>query len=178
MEKEYDMVTVDEIASLVEVAKGTVYNYFPSKEDVAAALANTVFQDGSPIVEELLAQGATAIDILKTLFAAGASWAEQNPRFAQVTLSHVLRQVFSSNSAGGPVEGYSSLFSLVLRMVEMGQTMAQIRSDVAAPELAQTLALLHAHTLWAWTTTPEEPASERMARCLRSCLEGMAVEQR
>ena len=176
--KDYDAVTVDEIAAAAEVAKGTVYNYFPSKEHLAAALANAVFQEGLPLVEDLLAEGATAIDVLKGLFTAGAAWAEGNPRLAHVTLSHVLRQVFADPAVlPGHVEGYNSLYSLVLRMVETAQTAGQLRSDVAAPELAQTLALLHTHTLWLWTVTPTEAASARMARCLQSYLEGIAAEE-
>ncbi len=175
-ERDYDAVTVDEIAAAAEVAKGTVYNYFPSKEHVAAAVANAAFQEGSPAAEELLAGGTTAIDILKILFKAGAVWAEQNPRLAQVTLSHVLRQVFSSDALCGPVEGYSSLFSLALRMIEMGQATGQIRRDLSATEMAQTLALLHAQTLWFWTVTPEEPPTQRMSRCVQTWLEGAMTD--
>ncbi len=177
-EREYDTVTVDEIAALAEVAKGTVYNYFTSKEEMAAALANDLFRQGLSVVDELLAAGQTPLDILHTLFIAGANWAEQNPRLSHVTLSHVLRQAFVSPHLRDQVEGYNSLFDLSLRLIEMGQSTGQIRSDVAAIEMAQMLALLYPQTLWLWTAKPEgEPLSARMERCLQICLEGMAMKE-
>ena len=174
-ERAYEAVTVDEIAAAADVAKGTVYNHFPSKEDVAAALADDVFRRGLPLVDEMLATGTTPLGILEALFMAGADWAAQNPCLAHVTAGYVLRQAFVSSAARPQVEGYGALLALTLRMVEMGQEGGLVRADVAAPEMAQTLALLHAQTLWLSTEAPRgEPIRERMARCLHVSLNGMA----
>src|SRR4029077_19587442 len=48
-ERGYQQTTVAEIAEAAEVSKGTVFAYFPSKEDI-------VFADTAPVCEDLLRQ--------------------------------------------------------------------------------------------------------------------------
>lgn len=43
-EKEYDHVSIDEITKKVGIAKGTFYNFFPSKKDVLLIWATQKFQ--------------------------------------------------------------------------------------------------------------------------------------
>ena len=69
-EKGFDLMTVDEVAAEVGIAKASLYKHFPSKEALAAAamvqmmdlaLQQAQTQDAQP--------GASAIDKLKEMFA-------------------------------------------------------------------------------------------------------------
>ena len=64
-ERGYQQTTVAEIAEAAEVSKGTVFAYFPSKEDI-------VFADTAPVCEDLLHQlrerppDRSALDVLRS----------------------------------------------------------------------------------------------------------------
>jgi AcrR family transcriptional regulator len=61
-EKGFDLMTVDEVAAEVGIAKASLYKHFPSKEDLAAAAMVRVlaqaqdFMDGLPAADPPLAQ--------------------------------------------------------------------------------------------------------------------------
>jgi AcrR family transcriptional regulator len=170
----YESVAVEDIAALANVAKGTLYNYFPSKEDLAAAVADAQFRQGLPEVERLFANGKSAIDIIGILFISGAQWVRQNPALARATLSHILRQSFDAPGTQRPVEGYDSLFALILRLVKNAQAGKQMRRDIPATELAETLAHLHAQTLWRATQkSGTRTLEKRMQRTFEMALDGM-----
>jgi AcrR family transcriptional regulator len=172
--QKYESVAVEDIAALANVAKGTLYNYFPSKEYLAAAVADAQFRQGLPEVERLFAKGKSAIDIIGILFISGAQWVRQNPALARATLSHILQQRFDAFGTQRPVEGYDSLLALILRLVKKAQAENQMRRDIPAAELAETLAHLHAQTLWRATQKAGTRTLEkRMRRTFEMALDGM-----
>lgn len=65
-ERGYQQTTVAEIAEAAEVSKGTVFAYFPTKEDI-------VFADTAPVCDDLLRrlrerpQDQSAVDVLRSL---------------------------------------------------------------------------------------------------------------
>jgi AcrR family transcriptional regulator len=175
-DRDFELITVEEIASKADVAKGTVYNYFRSKEEIAAAIANDEFIQGQTLIEDMISSGKTPIDILHLLFLAGGNWAEKNPRLAQITLTYVLRQTFANPGNAQNVLGFNSLYELILRMISLAQNDGQIRQDISGSEISQILALLYVKTLWQWTANPDgDPLSQRMERCLKTIFQGIAA---
>jgi AcrR family transcriptional regulator len=73
-EKGFDLMTVDEVAAEVGIAKASLYKHFPSKEALAAAAMLRLMQraDEMAVQQELL-QGTRAVDRLRAM----ARWALQ-----------------------------------------------------------------------------------------------------
>ena len=65
-EKGFDMMTVDEVAADVGIAKASLYKHFASKEELAGAAMIRVLQRAQAFMETLPAQ-APAIDQLKAI---------------------------------------------------------------------------------------------------------------
>ncbi len=59
LEKGYHEMSMDEIASRVGIAKGTVYLHFPSKEDLLVAISERVMKQFLQCVEEAVASETT-----------------------------------------------------------------------------------------------------------------------
>lgn len=55
-EKGFDLMTVDEVAADVGIAKASLYKHFASKEALAAAAMVRVLQQGAALLDELAAQ--------------------------------------------------------------------------------------------------------------------------
>jgi len=72
-ERGYQQTTVAEIAEAAEVSKGTVFAYFPSKEDI-------VFADTAPVCEDLLRQLRDRAPDRSAPRCCARSWATMRPR--------------------------------------------------------------------------------------------------
>ena len=73
-EKGFDLMTVDQVAAEVGIAKASLYKHFPSKEALAAAAMVRVMEQGLQVVEEQAAR--TELGVVERLQAV-ARWALQ-----------------------------------------------------------------------------------------------------
>jgi AcrR family transcriptional regulator len=157
-ERGYDATTVEEIAQAAEVAKGTFFNYFPTKDAVLgyagrrqmylvheAIAADQGFEE-RPVSEQLML-------VFETL-AAGI----QNDRDAMRVVS---LEVYRSVSAFSETASVSrQLYELLLEIVRRGQRRDELRAGPAAP--AESMALLvmaaYFYTFFAWLERENPPA--------------------
>jgi AcrR family transcriptional regulator len=65
-EKGFDLMTVDEVAAQVGIAKASLYKHFPSKEDLAAAAMVRMLMQAEDFLDQLPAQ-AEPIEQLKAV---------------------------------------------------------------------------------------------------------------
>ena len=68
MDKGYHDTSMDEIASRVGIAKGTLYLHFPSKEDLVFALFSRELEVFLDVVKRLAASSLTPTEKLKAIF--------------------------------------------------------------------------------------------------------------
>lgn len=73
-EKGFDLMTVDQVAAEVGIAKASLYKHFPSKEALAAAAMVRVMEQGLQVVDEQAAR--TELGVVERLKAV-ARWALQ-----------------------------------------------------------------------------------------------------
>jgi AcrR family transcriptional regulator len=157
-ERGYDATTVEEIAQAAEVAKGTFFNYFPTKDAVLSyaghlqmrrvheAMAADHGFERRPVHEQLTL-------IFETL-AAGV----QDDREA---MSVVALEVYRSVSAFSETASVSrQLYELLLEIVRRGQRRGELRTGPAAPAESMALLLMAAYfyTFFAWLERENPPA--------------------
>lgn len=152
-EKGFDATTIDEIAERADVAKGTVFNYFPQKTSFLTASYQVWF---SGMVESMGPvpswRGGTRTHILN-VFDHLARTADEHRGLARLILFENMRQAHLAMEApASPVEspnqaGVRLLEELVREVLVRGRERGDIREDVdldAAPELIAGMAF---HTL-------------------------------
>ncbi len=127
----FDATTVEEIADAADVAKGTFFNYFSSKE---ALLGELLYRRIEPLLSALPAGDATAVERIWMLLA--------GIRRELTPYVHLYQRMFAYAIAHPPLQTPSGnhvmLAQAVAQLVREGQTEGLFRSDFDA-EIAGTL---------------------------------------
>lgn len=173
-ERGYDATTVEEIAQAADVAKGTFFNYFPTKDAVLSYAGHRQMR----LVHEAMAgdQGFKERSVYEQLtlvletLAAGI----QDDREAMRVVS---LEVYRSVSAfSDTTSSARQLYEVLLDIVRGGQRRGEFRADLAAP--AESMALLvmaaYFYTFFAWLELDNPPALALMLHVhLDLLLQGM-----
>jgi len=70
--KDYDQTTMQDVIEAVGIAKGTVYYYFKSKEELLEAVVNDIAEASAAYMQAIVDEpGGNALDKLRRLIAAG-----------------------------------------------------------------------------------------------------------
>ncbi len=136
LEKGFDDTTVEEIAARADVAKGTVFNYFPRKTSFLAALA----EDWTARIEEELGPvegwtGSTRHKLTR-VFRFLADLGARNPDLARLAFFESLRYMHAMVehrlAEEEPVQRFQAMTrALIRRGQETGEIRADVRADVA-----------------------------------------------
>jgi AcrR family transcriptional regulator len=154
LEKGFDATTVEEIAERADVAKGTVFNYFPRKTSLLAALA----ADWTMRIEEELGPVAhwtgSTRDKLTRVFLFLADLGAQNPDLARLAFFESLRYMHAMVEHGRAEEEPVRHFQAMIRaLIRQGQEAGEIRAELR-PEHAEVLLESAFHrTLAHWLAT-------------------------
>lgn len=151
VEQGYDATTVEQIAERADVAKGTVFNYFPRKTSFLAALAD----DWTSRIEEdlgpLEAWKGTAREKLTRVFRFLADLGAQNPDLARLAFFESLRHMHAMVETGRAEDESVRRFQAVTRTVlRQGQLTGEIRADVSVELAASLLESAFQRTLAHW----------------------------
>ncbi|HZD69885.1 MAG TPA: TetR/AcrR family transcriptional regulator [Actinomycetes bacterium] len=168
-----DAANINEISLGAGLAKGTVYNYFPSKQ----ALFLAVIEQGCA----LAAQAARAVapdtpvrERLRAAIEGDLVWARAHEPFARV----LLRELLSANPRLYPavLQAAAPLVEAVIGMLADGQARGEIRADIPPDRLALAfLGLGDLALLQHWGTAGGWPSYEEIPDLvLRLFLEGAA----
>ena len=152
LEKGFDNTTVEEIAERADVAKGTVFNYFPQKTSFLAALADEWMDQLTEEIGSIEQLEGSARGSLERVFFFLADLAAANPELAHQALIESLRSMYD-----GRIEDEESIRNfknIALVLLERGQSTGEVRSDVE-PHHASTLMEAAFHrTLVRWLRKP------------------------
>jgi len=85
--KGYDHVTVQDIADEAGVAKGTVYLYFKSREDVLEKTMSFSFEDFHILIREAIGRGTTFHERVEQVVRAQLEYFEQQQEFFRLYLA-------------------------------------------------------------------------------------------
>lgn len=148
--------TVEEITKAADVGKGTFFNYFPSKEAIFSALA----QRQLGVIDRAVEKAATAKSIRPVLMVM-AKELSAGPGRSQIMLRSLLGMILSNKML-------FDLFSTVLGkgrervtlIIERGQQLGEVRSDLPAEEIARCLqhTVFGTNFIWAASKPSDLPA--------------------
>lgn len=144
--------TVDEIVAAADVAKGTFFNYFGTKEQVFAHFIEIQLAKVAEAIEEARKGEAGVRDVLHRAFQRLGSEIGGSPQFARALISAILGNE-AAQAAVAP--GMANGRRMLAEILRVGQKRGQVRSDRRA--LAMGLAFQQAifGTLVPWAINPE-----------------------
>jgi AcrR family transcriptional regulator len=146
-QKGYSETTVEDITNAADVGKGTFFNYFPSKDHILAAFGQLQIEKLQIAADAAPATTVPVRDFFHNLALDVISEPARNPAMVRVLVQ--------ANLSSEPVrktmrEIHSKATGLLARIVKVGQDRGEIRKDLHALQIAQTLrqSLLGALLIW------------------------------
>jgi len=139
-DKGFDAATMEEVAERAGLAKGTLYLYFPSKEDLFLGLALRTQDELLRRYGEAAADAQSGIDMLERILAALYQVVEKRPEYFRLSISFWLDRPRPPTEQSATwkqhVEHKRRLFRIVLGAMERGVLDGTVRDDVPARTLA------------------------------------------
>jgi AcrR family transcriptional regulator len=172
--KGFEGASVDEIVRTADVAKGTFYQHFESKADIALAVARMEHSEKAPLVLEALEKGEDAFEILQEIFSAMCRRFEENPGLAENLVWHAMRA--GESAVPGPRDPRTSTRGLVEAVVKRGQAQGILRKDVKAHEIAEIAMGVVLQAVFAWSRGGRaQKLRPLVMRSLGILMEGVAL---
>ncbi|PTR24938.1 TetR family transcriptional regulator [Rhodococcus sp. OK519] len=139
--------TVEEIADRAGVSRATFFNYFPTKDDLLAALHADNMDSLSATIDRLLAQDLTTEARILELFADFVHATEELPGYLRAVTGELERDLASPEIS---VERTERFTAELLRILEPGIERGEVRSDYPPRFLAQMIAAVYISTIRYW----------------------------
>jgi TetR/AcrR family transcriptional regulator, regulator of autoinduction and epiphytic fitness len=136
----YEQVTMEEIAEGADVAKGTLYNHFPSKDAVLAYSIRLQLASDLDQLEQRILSHPSFRARVTALLTVSAIWCENHRAYLPHYIRHVMQKISSSGELS-PVQ-HDDLLAVYGALIQAAQSTGEIRSDFTADHLA---AILHYH---------------------------------
>lgn len=149
-EQGYEATTVEQIAERADVAKGTVFNYFPRKEALLAIVAEEllaqIYETLGP--RETLVEGGEGA--IRGIFQYGAREALRDPEFSRTMMSESMR-AFWEREEEGRVE--AEFRELLTDIIVQAQERGEFRRGVDPRAAIGLLEAAYFATLVEWLRT-------------------------
>jgi AcrR family transcriptional regulator len=168
LERGYDAVTVDDVCERADVAKGTFFLHFPTKDALLA-------EYGQEATDDLRARLAThrggAVSALRLILRTLAERAERHPEVVRLTVRETLARPAAIRKS---TEQGRTLGGLLADVVRGGQAAGELRRGVA-PEIAAAVLVASYFTIVnVWALGPDRfDLSDAVDQSLKLVLTGL-----
>jgi AcrR family transcriptional regulator len=173
--KGIEAATVDEIAAAAEVGKGTIYNYFETKEDIIVAFLVDIENDVQAEVTEMIKRPRSLQAALTQYVLFQFKLKEPHHEFVQVFLA----QMFSKASAASPwIQQIQTIIDPPLRVLFSSlQHRGLVRADIDVAVLIQLFKVVHLGltALWAIEGPPWSGTETVVKQEIRLFCEGVGA---
>ena len=145
----FEETTYDDIARAARVARQTVFNHYPRKEDFAIAWVARLRDEVAQALASSSFAGEHAAVRLALMMRLYANLYERSPAEGRVYLLAWVRW-------GGPILEESFLAAQFAAVVADGQRSGEIRDDISAQTAGQLIRAAYFDALWPWAS-PNRP---------------------
>lgn len=146
----FDAVSVNQIVKLANVAKGTFYQYYETKDDVLADVCRDEGVDKFREALDAVENGTPALEILEKYINFQCDWFESNKHIAEAIIRSALKSVGADKSEDA--HRHSRVFLAKLMM--LAQSQGVVRSDIDPREISKIIGSALVLTVLAWCKQP------------------------
>ncbi len=122
-----EAVTMEQIAADVDIAKGTLYNYFPSRDAIIAAYIQRTFRQRSAERVQAIQQLPDTRARLTRIFSLLVEGVQAQKEIFEAFMVYRMKQVISFKPPEGQETGLSTL---VHEIIALGQQEGELRRDL------------------------------------------------
>lgn len=173
-DKGIEGVTIDTIVAQAQVARGSFYYNFESKEQVVLAIAHRSFARVACLTDARLAGGVAPSLLLRELLSTTCRWYGRNRHLVKTLLLTSLQQ--AQPAADRP--DAPSFRKLAERILQRGQEVGEIRTDLEAAALSEIAVGMFVQAALFWIHAARPGRLDRWVdRCLTVFLEGAQARE-
>jgi len=157
-EKGFDGTTVAEIAERSELAKGSLYHIFQSKEDIIAAIIRRKLEYFMSVLDELLNSSASPLDKIKGFMRTKLMGVWESRHFARIFV-HELRGFHWSTETPALSEWreqVESMMNATENVIAEAQRQNQIRPDLPPSIILGGMAGFSNAMIYTWLSSGED----------------------
>ena len=166
----YNAVTMERIAAEADVAKGTLYKYFPIKEAIVAAFMSGMSSDYDEAISELMAQIPDTEGRLTALFAGFANWAIQHRDYMAAYITYRLSDPRWYAAADSERSGFHRH---LMQILAAGVAAGELRDDVPVELAVIYLQMLQLAATLRWLQQPDGELTDLLGQIVRLFLHGL-----
>lgn len=175
--REIEAVSMDEIAARAQVARGTLFNYFPSKGEIVKALVADTVDTFCRIIDEMNARHATVGTRVDAIFGEAAE--------RILATSEVSRRILRPHHPqwGSALDDFDSANRVIDAFARTLATAtdAPVRADATARDLAEIGISAFSGMVGLWRLHPAYPLRRKVrlaGRLMTELAQGQAAPQR
>jgi len=166
--------TMEDIAATADVAKRTLYSYFPAKEAIVSAYWSNNVRQSSERLPLLLKNYPDSHSRLVAVFLSAAEGFMLEPEFARIHFSYQFQQLGKSTKP----DFHGDFEQFLIAVMETGQREGDLLQDLPANELAQQVMFNFTAICLMWFSDPEAVSLDaRLTRAVDCFINGAASSQ-
>jgi AcrR family transcriptional regulator len=144
--------TMEQIADTADVAKGTLYNHFATKEAIVGEYMRRTVRENEPDAVKFFEELPDTRSRLYVFMEKIAEWTELNKEIVGIYVSYRMQNLFRPQDE----RERSGFESLLAKIIGHGQASGELRKNISQEKLVKYFEVLHAMTLRNWLVEPEE----------------------
>ncbi|MGE5606158.1 MAG: TetR/AcrR family transcriptional regulator [Bacteroidota bacterium] len=174
-EKGVAMTTMEQIAMEADIAKGTLYNYFPVKEAIISEYIQRSFRDKSPDrikrLQEIPDTRSRIVSILTELM----EGVQAQKDIFEKYLVYQIQNMISLHRDAVIKSGFEQLG---IEIIKLGQKSGEIRKDLPLEILAAFFGFVFIEVAQQFYTEPEQfKAGEVIEQCVNLFMDGVNYKE-
>jgi AcrR family transcriptional regulator len=158
--------TMEQIAAEADVAKRTLYSYFPVKEAIVSFYWKSNVEENTDRFPQLLSQYPDTRSRLKAVFLSAANAFRTDPEFARIEFGFQFQLLGKDPLNQMYRSGFDTFLSAVL---EAGKQSGELRKDISAQEMASQLVWAFTATCLMWFSAPDSFGLEERLQMTVTC---------
>ncbi|KJS82373.1 MAG: hypothetical protein JM58_15105 [Peptococcaceae bacterium BICA1-8] len=143
----FEATTMEGIAEATEIAKGTLYKYFPNKEAIINKYRKLAVQDGESELQEIISMEPDTYSRLLKVMIKINKWNEEHKDILRMNNAYRLNDLLSTK---GQAIKESTLEATLLRIIRPAYEKGELRNDISAESLVRYFMSLYATYFLGW----------------------------
>lgn len=164
----FERTTVDQIAEEADVARGTVFNYFPAKEAIIRDYVLRVSEEAGPQLVGILEGLSDTRSRIITLLGTTMEWLETN--LGEDLLKRLI--VYNMGSLFDALKIRTCFAEILEQIIRMGQEAGEIRRDIPTEEMSNHLDWISTSIIIIRQACPEQALTDLIHRKTELFLNG------